>query len=58
MQGTFTKSADIFSLGMTVLEIASDLDLPSRGECWHMLRSGNIPNHIFSSKFSNFYLLA
>ena len=37
------KPADIFSLGISMLELASDLDLPSRGEGWHMLREGHIP---------------
>lgn len=48
MQGIFTKYADIFSLGMTILELASDLDLPSRGESWHVLRSGRIPDAVFN----------
>lgn len=37
------KPADIFSLGISILELASDLDLPSRGNGWHMLREGQIP---------------
>lgn len=37
------KPADIFSLGISMLELASDLDLPSRGDGWHMLREGHIP---------------
>lgn len=43
MSGIFTKSADIFSLGITILEISCDLDLPSCGEGFHLLRSGSIP---------------
>nr|XP_027200809.1 membrane-associated tyrosine- and threonine-specific cdc2-inhibitory kinase-like [Dermatophagoides pteronyssinus] len=50
MQGIFTKSADIFSLGMTILEITSDLDLPSRGDAWHWLRNGNIPDYLFKHR--------
>lgn len=49
MQGIYTKSADIFSLGITILELATDLDLPSHGQGWHLLRSGKIPDHIFTS---------
>ena len=37
------KPADIFSLGISMLELASDLDLPPRGDGWHMLREGHIP---------------
>lgn len=49
MQGIFTKSADIFSLGMTILEISFDLDLPNGGNLWHMLRKGDIPEDLFES---------
>ena len=34
----FTKAADIFSLGVTILELACDLDLPKHGPLWHKLR--------------------
>ncbi len=34
----FTRAADIFALGVTILEIATDLDLPKHGELWHQLR--------------------
>lgn len=44
MQGRFTKSADIFSLGITLLELASDLDLPRGGYTWHQLRNGQLPD--------------
>lgn len=46
MEGNFTKAADIFSLGITALELACDLELPSRGENWHALRSGTLPHYI------------
>jgi membrane-associated tyrosine/threonine-specific cdc2-inhibitory kinase len=42
MQGTFTKAADIFSLGITFLEMSCDIELPSGGPGFHDLRSGNI----------------
>ncbi|XP_014666779.1 PREDICTED: membrane-associated tyrosine- and threonine-specific cdc2-inhibitory kinase-like [Priapulus caudatus] len=47
MDGKFGKAADIFSLGVTLLELATDLDVPRGGAAWHLLRSGNIPNYIF-----------
>ena len=31
------------SLGITILELASDLDLPRGGDLWHHLRSGHLP---------------
>lgn len=49
MQGIFTEAADIFSLGITTLELASDLDLPSGGDTWHLLRSGNVPDYCFKN---------
>ena len=52
MSGIFTKSADIFSVGMTILEISCDLDLPSNGEGFHSLRSGQIPFDSFDTCIS------
>jgi serine/threonine protein kinase len=37
-----TCAADVFSLGMTILELAVDLELPNGGELWHILRKGQI----------------
>lgn len=48
MQGIFTEAADVFSLGITTLELACDLDLPSGGDTWHLLRN-NIPEYCFKS---------
>ncbi len=42
-------AADIFSLGMTFLELATDLDLPRGGDLWHQLRNDNVPANIISS---------
>jgi len=32
-----------YSLGITILELASDLDLPRGGDLWHQLRCGTLP---------------
>ena len=32
------------SLGITLLELASDLDLPRGGYAWHQLRNGQLPD--------------
>ena len=34
----------ICSLGITLLELASDLDLPRGGDTWHQLRNGQLPD--------------
>jgi len=38
LQGSYTKACDVFSLGVTILEVACDLDLPRGGQLWHDLR--------------------
>lgn len=48
MQGKFTKAADIFSLGITIFEVASGLDLPQRGEVYHKLRHNMIDDQYFN----------
>eukprot|EP00526_Cylindrotheca_closterium_P001805 CAMPEP_0113610570 /NCGR_PEP_ID=MMETSP0017_2-20120614/5097_1 /TAXON_ID=2856 /ORGANISM="Cylindrotheca closterium" /LENGTH=1064 /DNA_ID=CAMNT_0000519467 /DNA_START=164 /DNA_END=3355 /DNA_ORIENTATION=- /assembly_acc=CAM_ASM_000147 len=42
---TRQPSADIFSLGLTLYEIASDhhVELPSEGPLWHQLRTNSMP---------------
>ena len=44
-----TCAADIFSLGMTILELATDLDLPRSGDLWHQLRNGEVPSDLIKS---------
>jgi len=39
MASQFTKACDVFSLGVTLLELATDLDLPKSGQLWHDLRT-------------------
>lgn len=43
MEGHFSKAADIFSLGITILELACSLELPKGGVLWHTLREGKLP---------------
>ena len=49
MQGIFTEAADMFSLGVTTLELACDLDLPTGGDTWHLLRNNGIPEYCFKN---------
>jgi len=39
LRGTFGKAADIFSLGLIVLEMGTNCDLPDNGQAWVQLRS-------------------
>ena len=48
MQGKFTKAADIFSLGITIFEIASGLELPKQGKVYHKLRHNEIEDLYFN----------
>ncbi|XP_064634588.1 membrane-associated tyrosine- and threonine-specific cdc2-inhibitory kinase-like [Lineus longissimus] len=43
LQGKFSKAADVFSLGISIMELACDLDLPKGGEGWHQLRNQQMP---------------
>ncbi|KAH9892904.1 hypothetical protein C8Q73DRAFT_649457 [Cubamyces lactineus] len=38
LQGRYGKAADVFSLGLTMLETASNIVVPDQGEAWHRLR--------------------
>ncbi|XP_072014796.1 membrane-associated tyrosine- and threonine-specific cdc2-inhibitory kinase-like [Amphiura filiformis] len=52
LQGKFGKHADVFSLGITMLELACDLELPRNGALWHQLRKGEIPWDICKKNIS------
>ena len=54
LSGSFSKKADIFSLGITLLELACDLDLPANGTLWHELRQGSLPSTITKREFTHF----
>lgn len=41
LEGTYDKPADIFSLGLIILELAADVELPSQGSSWQNLRHGD-----------------
>ncbi|KAI6183543.1 Membrane-associated tyrosine- and threonine-specific cdc2-inhibitory kinase-like protein [Aphelenchoides bicaudatus] len=42
LNSQITKEATIFSLGLSILQIATDLYLPSTGQRWHEIRDLNI----------------
>lgn len=57
LSGYFSKKADIFSLGITLLELACDLDLPANGTLWHELRQGSLPPSITRRNLTLFFYI-
>ncbi|EKG17785.1 hypothetical protein MPH_04964 [Macrophomina phaseolina MS6] len=52
LRGQFDKPADIFALGMIMVEIAGNIILPDNGASWQRLRNGDLsdlPSLTFSS---------
>ena len=55
LSGHFDKPADIFALGMIMLEIAGNIILPDNGTSWQRLRAGDmsdLPSLTWSSESS------
>ncbi|XP_063791546.1 membrane-associated tyrosine- and threonine-specific cdc2-inhibitory kinase isoform X2 [Pseudophryne corroboree] len=48
LDGIFTKAADVFSLGMTLLEVSCNMELPKGGDGWQQLRQGHLPTEFTS----------
>ena len=56
LRGEFDKPADVFALGLIMLEIAGNVVLPDNGVSWQRLRSGDmsdVPSLTWSSENSN-----
>lgn len=54
--GQFDKPADVFALGLIMLEIAGNVMLPENGASWQRLRTGDmsdVPSLTWSSEDSN-----
>ncbi|XP_045398326.1 membrane-associated tyrosine- and threonine-specific cdc2-inhibitory kinase isoform X3 [Lemur catta] len=43
LQGSYGTASDVFSLGLTILEVACNMELPHGGEGWQQLRQGYLP---------------
>ena len=43
LNGRCDEKADIFSVGISVLELAANIELPNNGKMWHDLRQGSLP---------------
>lgn len=54
LEGVYDTSCDIFGLGISVLELAVDIELPSHGRLWQQLRYGVLPISFYDSK-SDFF---
>lgn len=42
LEGIYDKPADVFALGLMMLEIAGNVQLPDNGPTWQRLRSGDV----------------
>lgn len=50
LRGCFTKAADVFSLGIVMLELSCDLMLPQNGTLWQQLRNDTFPQQLIKGK--------
>ncbi|XP_024140906.1 membrane-associated tyrosine- and threonine-specific cdc2-inhibitory kinase [Oryzias melastigma] len=48
LRGEYGPAADVFSLGVSILELACNIEVPNGGEGWQQLRQGHLP-----SEFAN-----
>ncbi|KAB5555226.1 hypothetical protein PHYPO_G00031030 [Pangasianodon hypophthalmus] len=48
LRGEYGAAADVFSLGVSILELACSIEVPKGGEGWQQLRKGYLP-----SEFTN-----
>lgn len=56
LMGQYDKPADVFALGLIMLEIAGNVMLPDNGASWQRLRTGDmsdVPSLTWSSETSN-----
>lgn len=58
LMGHYDKPADIFALGLIMLETAGNVELPDNGASWQKLRNGDmsdVPSLTWSSEASNIF---
>lgn len=56
LMGRYDKPADVFALGLIILETAANVELPDNGTSWQKLRSGDmsdVPSLTWSDEESN-----
>ncbi|CAB1440084.1 unnamed protein product [Pleuronectes platessa] len=49
LRGKYGPAADVFSLGVSILELACNMEVPNGGEGWQQLRQGCLPSEFTSS---------
>lgn len=52
-----THKSDLFSLGLSILEILSQIELPKNGIIWQKIRNNGIPNEFLSKIPEEFYYI-
>jgi mitosis inhibitor protein kinase SWE1 len=58
LMGQYDKPADVFALGLIMLETAGNVELPDNGASWQKLRNGDmsdVPSLTWSSEASNIF---
>ncbi|XP_072312064.1 membrane-associated tyrosine- and threonine-specific cdc2-inhibitory kinase [Eucyclogobius newberryi] len=55
LRGEYGPAADVFSLGVSILELACNLEVPNGGEGWQQLRRGCLPAELISGLSSEFH---
>ncbi|XP_042363529.1 membrane-associated tyrosine- and threonine-specific cdc2-inhibitory kinase [Plectropomus leopardus] len=48
LRGEYGPAADVFSLGVSILELACNMEIPNGGEGWQQLRQGCLPSEFTS----------
>lgn len=51
LDGIYTPACDIYGLGITLLELAGNFDLPGDGPLWLQLRNNILPKAFYQSKY-------
>ncbi|XP_029977421.1 membrane-associated tyrosine- and threonine-specific cdc2-inhibitory kinase [Sphaeramia orbicularis] len=46
LRGEYGPAADVFSLGVSILELACNIEVPNGGEGWQQLRQGCLPSEV------------
>ncbi|KAM9716045.1 membrane-associated tyrosine- and threonine-specific cdc2-inhibitory kinase [Menidia menidia] len=46
LRGEYGPASDVFSLGVSLLELACNIEVPNGGEGWQQLRQGQLPSEI------------
>ncbi|KAF7659522.1 hypothetical protein LDENG_00296160 [Lucifuga dentata] len=49
LRGQYGPAADVFSLGVSILELACNIEVPNGGEGWQQLRQGWLPSEFTST---------